>query len=192
MHLYLLQNPVFFSFLFQIDKNLAKEARHNGCPVCGGPLHWANYARSPRGGVQRCNEEHTVRFSLCCGREGCRKRLTPPSVRFLGRKVYTGAAVVLASAMSQGVTPTRAEKILKLFGVSRQTLLRWRKWWLKDFADSRFWKGNKGLLIVPLDPAEIPLSLLARFIGTLPDRLVAFLRFISPISSASAPENLAF
>ena len=192
MHMNLLRNPVFFSFLFQLDRNLAEEARHKGCPVCGGPLHWANYERSPRGGVVGDNQEHTVRLSLCCGREGCRKRLTPPSVRFLGRKVYAGAVVVLVSAMSQGITPTRAEKIYQLFGVSSQTLLRWRKWWLNDFANSRFWKGNKGLLNSPLYPVEMPLSLLARFIGTLPDRLVALLRFLSPISSASAPDNLAF
>jgi hypothetical protein len=38
------------------------------------------------------------RFSFCCDRDGCRNRATPPSVRFLGRKVYLGAVVMLISA----------------------------------------------------------------------------------------------
>ena len=33
--------------------------------------------------------------------------MTPPSVRFLGRKVYLGAVVILISAMRQGPTPRR-------------------------------------------------------------------------------------
>jgi len=31
------------------------------------------------------------RFSFCCARDGCRTRKTPPSFRFLGRKVYLAA-----------------------------------------------------------------------------------------------------
>jgi hypothetical protein len=36
-----------------------------------------------------------------------RKRRTPPSFRFLGRKVYLGVEVVLISAMRQGATAAR-------------------------------------------------------------------------------------
>ena len=187
-----LQDPNFYSFLFQIDRNHAVEARQKGCPVCGGPLHWANYSRSPRGGPSRCDEKQLTRFSLCCGREGCRKRLTPLSVRFLGRKVYFGAAILLFMAMAHGVTPARQGRLHQLFGVGRQTLVRWRQWWLTDFSGSQFWKGSKGHFRVPLDLTKMPVSMLEGFVGSLPDRLVALLRFISPISSASAPGNQAF
>ncbi|HRZ54915.1 MAG TPA: hypothetical protein P5525_05600 [Candidatus Paceibacterota bacterium] len=47
-----------------------------------------------------------VRFSLCCGKEGCRRRNTPPSVRFLGRWVYAGLVVILVAAM----TPLRGDR----------------------------------------------------------------------------------
>jgi hypothetical protein len=46
-------------------------------------------------------------LSLCCSRDGCRRRMTPPSVRFLGRRVYLGAVLVLVSAMQQGSLPGR-------------------------------------------------------------------------------------
>jgi hypothetical protein len=47
----------------------------------------------------RAAESFDRRFSLCCGREGCRRRATPPSVRFLGRRVYVGAVVIVASVL---------------------------------------------------------------------------------------------
>jgi hypothetical protein len=36
--------------------------------------------------------------------DGCRSRTTPPSLRFLGRKVYLATIVVLVSMMQYGVT----------------------------------------------------------------------------------------
>ena len=52
------------------------------------------------GGSPQPAEAFGRRFSLCCGREGCRHRATPPSVRFLGRRVYVGAVVIVASAIA--------------------------------------------------------------------------------------------
>ena len=52
--------------------------------------------------------EHRERFSFCCAADGCRKRETPASLRFLGRKVFLGAMVVLISAMQSGLTTARA------------------------------------------------------------------------------------
>ncbi|NLS97786.1 MAG: hypothetical protein GXX96_37065 [Planctomycetaceae bacterium] len=45
-------------------------------------------------------------FTVDKDRDGCRKRTTPLSVRFLGRKVYLGAVVVLVAAMRQGPSPS--------------------------------------------------------------------------------------
>ena len=55
--------------------------------------------------------EHDWRFSFCCSRDGCRKRKTPPSLRFLGRKVYVAAMVVLIAIMREGATAMRMRQL---------------------------------------------------------------------------------
>ena len=90
----LLQDSRLYRFLITIDQEFADEARSEGC-ACGGPVHQANYDRKPRGGPSDLGPEYGKRLSWCCAREGCRKRKTPPSVRFLGRRVYLGAVVLL-------------------------------------------------------------------------------------------------
>jgi hypothetical protein len=102
----------FWSFLLTVDEDLAEETRKKGCP-CGGCLHSANYQRKPRGTPAQLPEPQRLRLSFCCDRDGCRKRATPPSVRFLGRKVYLGAIVVLISAMRQGPTPRRVRELCR-------------------------------------------------------------------------------
>src|SRR5260370_26135453 len=96
----------FWSFLLTVDEDLAEETSKQGCR-CGGRLHSANYQRKPRGTPSRLPESQCLRLSFCCDRDGCRKRATPRSVRFLGRKVYLAAIVILVSAMRQGPTPRR-------------------------------------------------------------------------------------
>ena len=112
----LLFDATFWTFLFGIDQELAEEVRAEKCPSCGCHLHCANYPRKPRG-PRDLPEEYRYRLSFCCARDGCRKRVTPPSVRFLGRKVYLGAVVILVSAMRQGPTPRRVRELTELFHV---------------------------------------------------------------------------
>jgi len=81
--------------LLLFDRDLAEGYRLEGCP-CGGSLHRAAYVRKPRGVPWGLPEGFCIRESFCCSREGCRRRLTPPSLRFLGRRVYLGAVVVVA------------------------------------------------------------------------------------------------
>src|SRR5271157_2064981 len=101
----------FWSFLLTIDQDLAETARKKACP-CGGRLHCANYLRKPRGTPVQLPEPYRVRLSFCCDRDGCRKRVTPPSVRFLGRKVYLGAVIIVISAMRHAPSP-RAFRALR-------------------------------------------------------------------------------
>lgn len=62
-----------------------------GCPWCEGPLHRSDFDRKLCDGlIVEGGEEFVQRFSLCCGYEGCRRRATPPSVRFPGRRFYLG------------------------------------------------------------------------------------------------------
>jgi hypothetical protein len=68
----------------------------------------AGAAQVNRGLMAAAAEAFTRRFSLCCGREGCRRRATPPSIRFLGRRVYVGAAVIIASVVALAMTAAGA------------------------------------------------------------------------------------
>jgi hypothetical protein len=126
------------------------------------------------------------RWSFCCAEDGCRKRTTPPSVRFLGRKVYLGAVVVIATVLRHGTTPVRMERLRALFGVSAKTVKRWRAFWQESVAASDFWQLGKARFMPPICALELPMALLARFTGTGFEPLAELLRFISPITTQSA------
>jgi len=102
----------FFAHLTKIDEQLARWVASQGCPKCGGPLHRGDYQRKPRGGlVAVAGEAFRQRYSLCCARVGCRKRALPPSVRFLGRKVYLEAVILVACVhiqMARAFAPERS------------------------------------------------------------------------------------
>jgi hypothetical protein len=180
-----------YAFLGACDRELAAEARAGGCLVCGGPVHAARYPRKPRGGPADLGTACDTRESFCCARDGCRKRRTPPSLRFLGRKVYLGAVVVLVAAMRHGPTPTRVARLRALVGASPRTLARWRWWWREAFATSAFWRAAAGRFGTPVARERLPASLLERFAGDARAQLVAVLRFLGPITSGSARSAMA-
>ena len=175
----------FHALLLRVDQDVAVAAREEGCPRCGGALHAAPYERKPRGGPPGLGEEHDRRFSFCCAEDGCRKRHTPPSLRFLGRKVYLGAVVVLVSAMRHGATPARMRKLRERVGVSRRTVERWRRWWREAFTESAFWRAATPAFMPPVETGRLPASLLERFAGDGEGRLVALLRFLGPITGGA-------
>jgi hypothetical protein len=174
----------FYHVLERIDAELAEATRRARCRECEGALHRAHYPRQPRGGPADLPASYEKRASFCCAVDGCRKRATPPSVRFLGRRVYLGAVVVLASAMQHGVSGVRARRLKELFGVSRQTLVRWRGWWLETFPVSRFWQSLRGRFMPAVDEDTLPLDALARLEGAEESPVAALLRLLQPISTA--------
>ena len=179
----LLRDSSFWRFLFSIDQDLAETARQKGC-TCGGRLHRANYPRKPRGGPKNLPEEYGQRLSFCCDREGCRKRTTPASVRFLGPKVYLGAIVVLVSALRQGPTPCRIAELTRLFGASRRTIARWQVFWRDVFPRSPFWKIARARLVPVIEIDSLPRALTEAFLGDgeLARGWGNLLRFLSPIT----------
>jgi hypothetical protein len=179
-----------YALLRRFDEDLAAAARDEGCQ-CSGALHVANYPRKARGCARDDGEEVELRFSFCCEREGCRSRVTPPSLRFLGRRVYFGAVVVLVSAMMNGPTPRRVAELSGLVGVSERTLRRWRTWWRTVFVESVFWSAAASLLVRPVAHGELPHSLLECFAGDERERLVGMLRFLSPMSTVVAGFTMA-
>jgi hypothetical protein len=175
----------FHERLLRLDEDLSAAVRAAGCPNCGAVLHSATFPRKPRGLTAGLDDEHCRRLSFCCAAEGCRQRSTPPSLRFLGRKVYLGAMVVLVSAMRCGPTPTRMRQLQSLFGVSRRTVARWRVWWSRSFAQSDFWKVAAGAFVPQVARADLPAALLMRFAGDAEHQLTSLLRFLAPITGGA-------
>jgi hypothetical protein len=175
-------DATFWVFLFAIDQDLAQNVRAKACP-CGGRLHAAHYPRKPRG-ADNLPEDYNRRFSFCCGRDGCRKRVTPPSVRFLGRKVYLFAVVVLVSAMRQGPTPRRVRVLSETFGADRRTIARWQVFWREHFPQTPFWKSARGRLPATAAIVILPQALLEAFLrGSDPCQDWGhLLRFLAPIT----------
>jgi len=181
----LLRDASFWWFLFSIDQDLAENARHQGC-ACGGRLHCANYPRKPRGGPDDLPEQYGYRLSFCCDRDNCRKRMTPPSVRFLGSKVYLGAVVILVAAMRQGPSPRRVRELSRLFDADRRTIARWQAFWREHFPRIPFWKVARGRLVPAVKITALPRSLLEAFLCTDDPchGWARLLRFLSPITIA--------
>lgn len=180
-----LRDSSFFVSLVHFDRDLAEGYRKEGC-ACGGSLHRAAYERKPRGGPSGLPEGFCVRESYCCSREGCRRRLTPPSLRFLGRHVYLGAVVLLVSVMVHGVTEKRATAMRELCGVSRRTLSRWRKWWRESFVVSELWRILRGRFVPPVNESRLPSSFLERIQREEAcERVLGTLRLLLPLTAGA-------
>jgi hypothetical protein len=181
-------------WLVDIDEGACARVAAAGCRWCGGPLHRSDYPRKPRGGLLvAAGEVFTRRLSLCCGWEGCRRRATPPSVRFLGRRVYLGAAVVVAGMAAQALATARQVK--RATGIPARTIERWRQWWHTGVASGPLFEAKRGLFVPPLVVTELPRSLVERFgdAGREPARaLVQALGFLSPLTTASVRDGSRF
>ena len=130
-----------------------------GCPECKSSLHSANFVRKFRGLEIQTPPQFEVRFSFCCSKDGCRNRLTPPSVRFMKHKVYLGMVIIL---ISSGVT-TFLEETLE---VSHQTRRRWMKFWSQILSSSNpLFVALKAFLPVDLGIQGTPKPILEFFIG---------------------------
>jgi hypothetical protein len=178
----ILADKRFYELLLGLDREIADAAHEGRCQRCGAKLHCGSFARKPRGVPVGLGPEHRERFSFCCAARDCRKRETPGSLRFLGRKVFLGAMVVLISAMQSGLTPARMRQLDALVGVSRRTVARWRDWWCSVFTESPFWRAY-GAFVPPVTTADLPASLLKRFAGEAEQQLVLLLRFLAPITT---------
>ena len=180
----------FYQLLWRIDQDIAARVQAGGCS-CGGVLHSARYPRKPRGVRFTEDESYTRRLSFCCAVDGCRRRCTPPSVRFLGRKVYLGTIVILLTALEHGLSPRRRQWLIETLDIWPQTLARWRKWWRETFTASRCWQAHRGNFMPPLEHAHLPGVLLGRLSGSdLPQRLCQLLVLLAPLTSTSWSGNL--
>jgi hypothetical protein len=115
--------------------------------------------------------------------------MTPASVRFLGRRVYLGVIVVLAAAMRHGASRQRLATLREWFGVSAQTVLRWRGWWLVMFTQTPFWKLARGRFMPPVLETTMPASLVAQFgADEAPETWRSLMAFLAPITTRSGAQ----
>jgi transposase len=187
----------FFSFLQEIDLKIASQVAQAGCPWCGGRLHRSDFERKPRSDlfVAPTVELPQRRLSFCCGVQGCRRRVTPPSVVFLGRRVYLGAVVVVASAvalvrdMVASLAAHAPATQLPATQVPARTLRRWSRWWQAELTVTSLFVALRGLLASPVDTARLPCSLLERLSGGAVEQLTALLKLLAPLTTGSVADG---
>ncbi len=142
-----------WTFLTRIDAAEAERCRLEGCPRCGGCLDGASYPRKPHG-LAASLREGVRRFSFCC--RDCRRRETPSSVRFFGRR-FRVAPVFLAASFLVQRGGFRLTTVSECLGIPVSTLRRWRRWWREMFPKTRAWRLKRGELAPP--PGEAPQGL---------------------------------
>jgi hypothetical protein len=126
-----------------------------------------------------------LRYSFCCAE--CRRRTTPFSVRFLGRRVYAAAIMVAVSATRASAGTAAAMRQLDTLGVPPSTIARWRHWWTTEFVSTPFWTLGQAAFVPPVVTDQAPASLLERFALTRPaEPLLCLLRWLSPLTGGRA------
>lgn len=175
----LLKDGRLCKLLEEVDWDLAEAMRAEKCVHCGAKLHCGDFRRKPRGGLVPWDK----RYSFDCSR--CRKRHTPPSVRFLGRKVYVGIVVVLVAAMMHGPNARRIDTLHEALGIDTRTLNRWRQWFLEELVQTPFWKANRARFMPVLNEAVMPYCLVESFNAEGREGLLKLMEFLSPITTTS-------
>jgi hypothetical protein len=168
-------------FLLAVDQDIAARVRSAGCKHCGGVLHSALYPRVVLDAPATVDGDNAKRISFCC--DTCRKRTTPASVRYMGRRRYSATAMILLSAVRNEIAGGTLAAIRASLGVTRRTLERWRRWWREEFVQTPLWQSQQGRFVPPVQCDALPLSLLDRFLGDdLRTQFIHLLRFLLPLS----------
>ncbi len=181
-----LKNESLFCELYKIDLATAERYREMKCPHCKGPLYYANYLRKPRGEPEGLSEEYFLQFSLCCGKEGCRRRLIPPTCRFLGKNIYWYAVIITIVSDWQHATDSMPiSRLAEKVGISRNTLKRWINLFKEIFPESHSWKKIRGRVSPAIKNDTLPGSLLNFYRNQFPSIEKALIRCLSFLSQGS-------
>ena len=163
------------------DQEITKKFQStNQCKRCGGKLNCDNYPRKPRGLPPEAEKYYQFRFSFTCG--SCRKRATPPSVRFLGRKVYISIVVILISSTAKEIQQA-IFKTNPFFSLT--TIKRWRNWWMR-LPDSSAWRAIQGVISPNTQRQFLPdylINIFSKVQPSLTEAYYSLLKFISPITT---------
>ena len=116
----ILHDERIWTILREIDLAESERCRAAGCRHCGHRLRGATYPRKPHGlAASLC--AGVRRLSFCCVE--CRRRTTPPSVCFFGRRFRVGCVFVGLSVQLLGRSAP-VETASRLLGVPASTLRR--------------------------------------------------------------------
>ena len=177
-----LTDAIFYNSLLALDRLIAEQVKQSRCQFCHSKLHQSHYLRKPRGVPEGTHSDYPIRFSYCCAQDGCRKRLTPPSMRFLSRKVYSSVVIFLVFLLKSKTDELKVEELNLLLGTSLsvETVRRWRNFWVKQVSQSHTWKRAA----FSHDMAQtLPASLLAQFQQVLNTPLEMALKWILPLTT---------
>jgi len=114
-HIFLANSNLnFHAMLYKIDADVAIALKHQGCKDCKGTLDSAKFPRKCAGTSAEFAEWYEYRFSFCC--RDCRHRVTPPSVRFFGRRRFIASLFILLCASRLAPNESRCEQLARRFG----------------------------------------------------------------------------
>lgn len=149
--------------LGDLDRRVAIHIRQDGCPHCGGPLHFSTWTRKPRGAD--VPDDLTTRWGMCCGH--CRRRTLPPSVLFAGRRVYLKAVMLLVVAARQRDRrrPT-IRRLVAIFGSAADTIRRWLRAFLDGLPVHPDWRARRGRITPLVRDSQVPGGLLDLLLRT--------------------------
>lgn len=178
----------FFRGLELADAEIAEVVRQARCSRCRGPLHRSDYSRKPRGGlVAVAGETQSRRISFCC--DECRARSTPPSLRFLGRRVYLEACVIVASIVSMRLRGRGEARAVRMAtGVPARTVARWRSWWTAGFRETGVFV-ELASRFVGLAASQLPRAIFEGISGSVDDRLERMARWVAPLTTRLVVES---
>lgn len=175
---------IFWLAIYAIDEQITKLFHTQFCNRCPnkGKLYRSDYPRKPRGVPSSVEHLFQFRFSFCCAI--CRRRNTPPSIRFLGRRVYVAIFIILilfpgAANLHEKLAQLPPQSFAKI------TFHRWITWWSCIIPFSAVWKKLVGILPPNIENQFLPLFIMEQFIKKYSDiekAIQAMLEFISPIS----------
>jgi hypothetical protein len=103
-------------------------------------------------------------------------------VRFLGRRVYLGAVVIVASLVA--LVLQAAGEIRRRTGVPPRTTGRWLVWWQGPFLHTEVFVTLCARL-VGVDVGQVPGSIVGRLEGTWTERVRGMLLFLGPLTTGS-------
>ena len=176
--------------LLTLDREIAEETQARRCP-CGGRLDRADFPRKARGLPNGFDTSAlSRRLALCCDVDGCRARTLPPSVIWLGRRVYIGVVVLLGAALRNGATPERVRDICELTGASGRTVRRWVQWWRETFTETPTWRLLRSRLVSGslAEASTLPLALLDAARADDPAAIITrVMLWLLPLTSSVAP-----
>ena len=156
-----LRTVTIFRILFDLDVKHAEMIRNQGCPKCGGPLHYGRYKRSPIGYFLDLPEEYLIRQGLCCGH--CRSRTLPPSCLFMGRKCAFRCAVLIFLTLRHNREKPMVE-LCEILDIDVRTFRRWVVQFRDEFPTSDVWQRLRGFVSPEVRDDQLPGSLVLHFI----------------------------